>query len=79
MKCVILRCAGSIIATSVSSFRGLIVGLNMTTSKQQTRLTPRGEMFADIITGALLVAMSFAIVKATAILVVKTGQLLGLA
>ena len=44
-----------------------------------TRLTPRGEMFADIITGALLVAMGYAIVKATAIVVVKTGQFLGLA
>jgi hypothetical protein len=51
----------------------------MTTTKQQTRLTPRGEMFADIITGALLVAMSFAIVKATAIVVVRLGQFLGLA
>jgi hypothetical protein len=36
-------------------------------------------MVADIITGALLVAMSFAIVKATAIVVVRLGQFLGLA
>lgn len=42
------------------------------------RLTPRGEMVADIITGALFVVMGYAIVKATAIVVVKVGQFLGL-
>lgn len=79
MKCAISKCAKSIIVLSVSSFRGLIVGLNMTTSKQQTRLTPRGEMVADILTAVLFVAMGYAIVKATAIVVVRLGQFLGLA
>ena len=43
------------------------------------RLTPRGEIVADIITAVLFVAMGYAIVKATAIIVVKIGQGLGLA
>jgi len=43
------------------------------------KLTPRGEMVADILTAVLFVAMSFAIVKATAIVVVRLGQFLGLA
>jgi uncharacterized membrane protein YhdT len=78
MKCVMLRCAKSIIVLSVLSFRGLIVGLNMTTSKQGTRLTPRGEMVADILTAVLFITMGYAIVKATAIVVVRVGQFLGI-
>ena len=50
----------------------------MTTSKQGTRLTPRGEMVADILTAVLFVAMGYAIVKATAIVVVRVGQFLGI-
>ncbi len=42
------------------------------------RLTPRGEMVADIITAVLFVAMGYAIVKAMAIVVVRLGQLLGI-
>ena len=42
------------------------------------RLTPRGEMVADILTAVLFVAMGYAIVKATAIVVVRVGQLLGI-
>ena len=41
------------------------------------RLTPRGELVADVLTALLVVAMGYAIVKATAIVVVKIGQLLG--
>lgn len=43
------------------------------------KLTPRGEMFADIVTALLFVTMGFAIVKAMAIIVVRLGQFLGLA
>lgn len=43
-----------------------------------TRLTPRGELVADILTAVLFVAMSFAIVKAMAIVVVRVGQGLGI-
>jgi hypothetical protein len=42
------------------------------------RLTPRGEMFADIVTAVLFVAMGYAIVHAMAIVVVNVGQFLGL-
>ena len=42
------------------------------------RLTPRGEMFVDIVTAVLFVAMSFAIVKAMAIVVIRLGQVLGI-
>jgi hypothetical protein len=42
------------------------------------RLTPRGELVADILTALLFVFMGFATVKATAIVVVKLGQFLGL-
>lgn len=43
------------------------------------RLTPRGELVADILTAVLFVAMGYAIIKATAIVVVKIGQALGIA
>jgi hypothetical protein len=42
------------------------------------RLTPRGEMVADILTGFLFVAMGYAILRAFAIVVVKIGQGLGI-
>jgi hypothetical protein len=42
------------------------------------KLTPRGELFADIITALLLVGMSWAIVHAMAIVVVRVGQALGI-
>ena len=42
------------------------------------RLTPRGEMFVDIVTAVLLVAMGYAIVHAMAIVVVRVGQALGI-
>ena len=43
------------------------------------QLTPRGALVADILTAILFVVMGFAIVKATAIVVVKLGQFLGIA
>lgn len=43
------------------------------------KLTPRGEMFADIVTAVLFVAMGYAILRAFAVIVVKIGQFLGLA
>lgn len=43
-----------------------------------TRLTPRGELVADILTAVLFVAMGYAIVKAMAIVVVRVGQGLGI-
>ena len=42
------------------------------------RLTPRGEMVADILTALLFVVMGYAIVKAMAIVVVRLGQVLGI-
>jgi hypothetical protein len=42
------------------------------------RLTPRGEMFADIITAVLFVASAYAVVRVVAIVVVKLGQVLGI-
>ncbi len=50
----------------------------MTTSKQGTRLTPRGELVADILTAVLFITMGYAIVKAMAIVVVRLGQVLGI-
>jgi hypothetical protein len=35
-------------------------------------------MFVDIVTAVLFVAMGYAIVKATAIVVVRVGQVLGI-
>jgi hypothetical protein len=43
-----------------------------------TRLTPRGEMVADVVTAFLFIGMSYAIVKAVAIVVVRLGQVLGI-
>ena len=50
----------------------------MTTSKQQTRLTPRGELVADIVTALLFIGMGYAVVRAMAVVVVKLGQVLGI-
>ena len=44
----------------------------------ETRLTPRGELVADVVTAFLFIGMSYAIVKAMAIVVVKLGQVLGI-
>lgn len=41
------------------------------------RLTPRGELVADILTALLVVVMGYAIVRAVAVVVVKIGQGLG--
>jgi len=43
------------------------------------QLTPRGELFVDIVTALLVVVMGYAIVRAVAVVVVKIGQALGLA
>jgi hypothetical protein len=50
----------------------------MMMSDESTRLTPRGELVADILTAVLFVAMGYAIVKAMAIVVVRLGQVLGI-
>lgn len=42
------------------------------------RLTPRGEMVADILTILVGLGMAYAILKAFAIGVVRLGQLLGI-
>ena len=42
------------------------------------RLTPRGEMFADILTALLFVASAYAVVRVVAIVVVRLGQVLGI-
>jgi signal transduction protein with GAF and PtsI domain len=42
------------------------------------RLTPRGELVADVLTALLLIGMGYAIVRAVAIVVVRLGQFLGL-
>jgi hypothetical protein len=42
------------------------------------RLTPRGEMFADIVTILVGLGMAYAILKAFAIGVVWLGQVLGI-
>jgi hypothetical protein len=41
------------------------------------QLTPRGELFVDIVTALLVVVMGYAIVRAVAVVVVKIGQGLG--
>lgn len=41
------------------------------------RLTPRGELVADILTAFLFIGMGYAILKAFAIVVVRIGQGLG--
>jgi hypothetical protein len=43
------------------------------------RLTPRGEMVADILTILIGLAMGWAILRAFAVVVVKLGQGLGIA
>jgi hypothetical protein len=42
------------------------------------RLTPRGELVADVLTALMFVGMGYAIVRALAIVVVRLGQFLGL-
>jgi hypothetical protein len=42
------------------------------------KLTPRGELVADILTAVLFVTMGYAIVRAVAIVVVRLGQVLGI-
>jgi len=42
------------------------------------RLTPRGEMVADIVTALLFLGMGYAVVRAMAVVVVKLGQVLGI-
>ena len=44
----------------------------------RARLTPRGEMFVDIVTAVLFVASLYAVVRVVAIVVVKLGQVLGI-
>lgn len=41
------------------------------------RLTPRGELVADVLTALLVVVMGYAIVRAVAVVVVRIGQGLG--
>ena len=43
------------------------------------RLTPRGEMFVDVVTAVLFVASAYAVVRVFAVVVVKIGQALGIA
>ena len=45
--------------------------------EHNARLTPRGELVADVLTALLVVVMGYAIVRAVAVVVVKIGQLLG--
>lgn len=45
---------------------------------ESARLTPRGELVADILTALLVVGMGYAIVRAVAVVVVKIGQILGI-
>lgn len=45
---------------------------------ESARLTPRGELVADILTALLVVVMGYAIVRAVAVVVVKIGQVLGI-
>lgn len=47
-------------------------------SNDNARLTPRGEMVADILTALLFVASAYALVRVVAIVVVKVGQVLGI-
>ena len=46
-------------------------------SNDNARLTPRGELVADVLTALLVVVMGYAIVRAVAVVVVKIGQGLG--
>ena len=45
--------------------------------EHNARLTPRGELVADVLTALLVVVMGYAIVRAVAVVVVKIGQALG--
>ena len=42
------------------------------------RLTPQGELVADIVTALLFIGMGYAVVRAMAVVVVKLGQMLGI-
>jgi hypothetical protein len=42
------------------------------------RLTPRGELVADVLTALMFVGMGYAIVRAVAVVVVWVGQALGI-
>ena len=42
------------------------------------RLTPRGELVADVLTILIGVAMGYAILRAFAVVVVRLGQVLGI-
>jgi hypothetical protein len=42
------------------------------------QLTPRGELFVDIVNALLFLAMGYAILRAFAVIVVKIGQGLGI-
>jgi hypothetical protein len=44
---------------------------------ESVKLTPRGELVADVLTALLFVGMGYAIVRAFAVVVVKIGQALG--
>ena len=56
----------------------LCVIVVMIMRNDSVRLTPRGELFADIVTALLMVGMGYAIVRVFAIVVVKLGQVLGI-
>ena len=47
-------------------------------SNDNARLTPRGEMVADILTILIGLAMGWALLKAFAVVVVRIGQGLGI-
>ena len=47
--------------------------------RDDIKLTPRGEVFVDIVNALLFLAMGYAIVRAVAVVVVKIGQALGIA
>ena len=46
-------------------------------SNDNARLTPRGELVADVLTALLVVVMGYAIVRAVAVVVVRIGQAWG--
>lgn len=46
-------------------------------NNNNAQLTPRGELFVDIVTALLLVGMGWVMVRAFAVVVVKIGQFLG--
>ena len=50
----------------------------MIVSNDNARLTPRGELVADVLTILIGVAMGYAILRAFAVVVVKIGQGLGI-